>query len=452
MPYPGNKVAMTKAFDGKLKDISEPFIRELGVLVPYLLKPDNLVVKTTDGQAVTGQQLLEYFRAYVKIYASGSLPEPRSILEATAQADHQAAIGLARDSYVSKMERDFGTDLAPVAPPVFEAKQAQVYKDALALFNSQRKMGSKSFGAAFLKTLVQQLTDLAKQYRSANQFKLQAQEIKRQAEETKKQMEQMNVQYKQLQQQREKEKKEKTALGLARDHYMTNIEKQFGTISTYIDPKYLQEKHTAFSKKAEGVYKRSGGDMSPAGLGVLRLEINRINQHNRQQNGLRKSVADQQAKVELLKKTFSKQLDEINAKNKQIQLANERALKKSTAPVIALDHYMAKLERALSGSGNGIQNNGGQVNARNLKTLRGNVNRVYQQNKQQNDLRKSVIKQQENAAMLKTQLTKMRQEREAVQKQLTALKNRKSKKNRGGWWSTIGSVAGVVSSVIPFLG
>ncbi|KAI1306717.1 Atlastin-1 [Halotydeus destructor] len=322
MPYPGEKVASTKAFDGKLQDINEAFLKELQVLVPYLLRPENLEIKESNGQAVTGKQLMEYFRAYVKIFTSGGLPEPGSIWEATAEANHQAAASAARDHYLTNMNTAFGTNTPAVSPSVFDSKQAQVYKDAMAVYHGQKKMGSKEFGAPFLTKLEETLTNMASSYKNVNAGKLQAEKMAREAKETQLKIDALNEKYKEEQRKREEELKARTAMGLARDHYMTKIERQFGTATNYIDPKYLQQKHNEFLQEAEAIYRKEGGDMSSAAIATFRQELNRVYQHNVQLNVLRKSVTDQKDSAASLKT----QLERMNEQHEAL-LGELRELK-----------------------------------------------------------------------------------------------------------------------------
>lgn len=88
MPHPGLKVATDRHFDGRLSgtctcaclnklgyrpcsfaDIDGDFKMQLEDLAPLLLAPDKLVVKTINGNSVTGKDLLEYFKVlwYIRI-------------------------------------------------------------------------------------------------------------------------------------------------------------------------------------------------------------------------------------------------------------------------------------------------------------------------------------------------------------------------------------------------
>uniref|UniRef100_A0A8C1Q0Y5 Atlastin GTPase 1 n=1 Tax=Cyprinus carpio TaxID=7962 RepID=A0A8C1Q0Y5_CYPCA len=104
MPHPGLKVATNPHFDGRLKEIDQEFINNLQVLVLWLLCPKNLDVKEINGSKITCRGLLEYFKAYIKIYQGEELPHPKSMLQATAEANNLAAVAAAKDLYNRKME------------------------------------------------------------------------------------------------------------------------------------------------------------------------------------------------------------------------------------------------------------------------------------------------------------------------------------------------------------
>ena len=62
-------------------DIEPDFKTNLQSLIPLLLASDSVVKKRINGGDVTGKQLLEYFKVYVRIYQGDELPEPKSMLQ-----------------------------------------------------------------------------------------------------------------------------------------------------------------------------------------------------------------------------------------------------------------------------------------------------------------------------------------------------------------------------------
>ncbi|XP_066123029.1 atlastin-2 isoform X1 [Saccopteryx bilineata] len=145
LPHPGLKVATNPNFDGRLKDIDEDFKRQLRNLVPLLLAPENLVEKEISGSKVTCRDLVEYFKAYIKIYQGEELPHPKSMLQATAEANNLAAVAGAREIYCKSMEQVCGGDKPYIAPSDLERKHLDLKDVAIKQFRSVKKMGGDEF-------------------------------------------------------------------------------------------------------------------------------------------------------------------------------------------------------------------------------------------------------------------------------------------------------------------
>lgn len=80
MPHPGQKVARTKNFTGRIQDIDPLFIEYTKMLVPGILAPENLVVKTINGERVKAAELVQYIERYMNVCNSDELPEPMSMV------------------------------------------------------------------------------------------------------------------------------------------------------------------------------------------------------------------------------------------------------------------------------------------------------------------------------------------------------------------------------------
>ncbi|XP_077138981.1 atlastin-2 isoform X2 [Ranitomeya variabilis] len=145
LPHPGLKVATNPSFDGRLVDIDDEFKKELQNLVPLLLAPGNLVEKEISGSKVTCRDLLEYFKAYIKIYQGEELPHPKSMLQATAEANNLAAVAGAKDTYSKYMEQVCGGDKPYIAPADLERKHLDVKESCVKQFRSVKKMGGEDF-------------------------------------------------------------------------------------------------------------------------------------------------------------------------------------------------------------------------------------------------------------------------------------------------------------------
>ncbi|KAM8939233.1 atlastin-3 [Pelodytes ibericus] len=171
LPHPGLKVATSPLFDGRLKDIAPEFTEELTALVPLVLGPGSLIEKEINGSKVTCRGLLEYFKAYIKIYQGEDLPHPKSMLQATAEANNLAAVASAKDLYNSSMEQTCGGDKPYVSPDVLRNRHGTCSKEALDQFDRAKKMGGVDFSRQYREELVKDLDEIYNAFCKHNESK-----------------------------------------------------------------------------------------------------------------------------------------------------------------------------------------------------------------------------------------------------------------------------------------
>ncbi|GLD67730.1 atlastin-2-like isoform X2 [Lates japonicus] len=159
LPHPGLKVATNPRFDGRLRDIDEEFKRELVNLVPTLLSPENLVEKEIGGVKITCRDLLQYFKAYMKIYQGEELPHPKSMLQATAEANNLAAVAGAKDVYNKSMEQVCGGDKPYISPTELERRHVELRQASVRHFRSVKKMGGEEFCRRYQEQLEAELDE-----------------------------------------------------------------------------------------------------------------------------------------------------------------------------------------------------------------------------------------------------------------------------------------------------
>ncbi|XP_030626325.1 atlastin-2 isoform X1 [Chanos chanos] len=159
LPHPGLKVATNPHFDGRLKDIDDDFKKELVNLVPLLLAPENLVEKEIGGSKVTCRDLVQYFKAYMKIYQGEELPHPKSMLQATAEANNLAAVAGAKDIYNKSMEQVCGGDKPYIAPADLQRNHLEFKQCSVRHFRSIKKMGGEEFCRRYQEQLEAELDE-----------------------------------------------------------------------------------------------------------------------------------------------------------------------------------------------------------------------------------------------------------------------------------------------------
>ncbi|XP_077493438.1 atlastin-1-like isoform X2 [Amblyomma americanum] len=152
MPRPGEKVETDKSFDGYLEDIDGKFKEALKELVPWLLAPENLVVKEINGHKITCEELMKYFRAYATAFQGGTLPSPKTVLQATVEASNMVAKEKATNFYLDAMNRVPRGDLDKL-----QESHAELLEETTQLFKRTPKFGDESVSQSYLGALT---TDL----------------------------------------------------------------------------------------------------------------------------------------------------------------------------------------------------------------------------------------------------------------------------------------------------
>ena len=125
----------------------DSFKQQLDVLVKLIFSPDNLSPKKVNGESLSCEALCEYFKAYMKIYQSEDLPEPKTALEATAEANNIRAKDLALKLYMKKMTELCGSSYIPKEK--LEAGHASIVGKTISYFHGIKKMGGNRFAEKY---------------------------------------------------------------------------------------------------------------------------------------------------------------------------------------------------------------------------------------------------------------------------------------------------------------
>ncbi|XP_052756538.1 atlastin-like [Galleria mellonella] len=171
MPHPGLNVATSPEFNGKLADIRDEFKTSLRQLVPMLLAPENLVPKLIGGQKVKAKDLMQYFRVYMNIFNGSELPTPKTILEATAEANNLSAVAEARDVYDFIMDEVCGGAKPYLDPRRLEDEHRRAKDKALHAFHSKKKMGGGELADSYRERLEKEIQEQYQQLQAHNEGK-----------------------------------------------------------------------------------------------------------------------------------------------------------------------------------------------------------------------------------------------------------------------------------------
>lgn len=171
MPHPGLKVATHPTYNGRLADVEAEFKQQLKILVPMIFAPENLIAKKINGQVVRCRDLVQYFLSYMNIYKGDDLPEPKTMLVATAEANNLAAVSDAKETYMQMMEEICGGQKPYMKSAELEIEHLRVKDKAIEQFNAKRKMGGDEFSEAYRDKLVTDIDDAFANFQSHNENK-----------------------------------------------------------------------------------------------------------------------------------------------------------------------------------------------------------------------------------------------------------------------------------------
>ncbi|KAL5273094.1 ATL2 family protein [Megaselia abdita] len=171
MPHPGLEVATNPNFDGRVRSITPEFKQSLRTLVPMILAPDNLILKEISGQKVRAKELVQYFKSYITIYDENDMPEPKSMLAATAEANNLTAVAEAKSLYQHQMDEVCGGTRPYLSSGHLEAEHLRVKDKAIFLFVSKRKMGGEEFSEKYREQLEIDIEESFGNFKSHNENK-----------------------------------------------------------------------------------------------------------------------------------------------------------------------------------------------------------------------------------------------------------------------------------------
>jgi len=128
-----------------LREIESSFKDHLNKFVPLLLSPSNIEIKKISGNEVKCKELVGFFKAYIDIFKGDEMPEPKNMLEATAEANNLASLSESKEIYMRGMEDVCGTEKPYVNEQVLEMEHLRIRDSALEVFNTRRKMGGEEY-------------------------------------------------------------------------------------------------------------------------------------------------------------------------------------------------------------------------------------------------------------------------------------------------------------------
>jgi len=171
LPHPGRHVATNPNFKGNLNQIDEEFIEHIKNLMPNLLSPRNLVVKAMGGKEVKAKEIVQYYKSYMEIFKGNTMPEPKSMLEVTIEANNLVSLASAKELYMASMESLCGGEKPYLNEQVLDLEHNRIVEAALAEFDSRKKLGGEEFSLKYRDQLMTEIEESYNHYKAHNDSK-----------------------------------------------------------------------------------------------------------------------------------------------------------------------------------------------------------------------------------------------------------------------------------------
>jgi len=171
LPHPGRHVATNPKFKGNIQQIDEEFIEHIQGFMPTLLSPRNLVIKNMGGKEVKAKEIVQYYKSYMEIFKGNTMPEPKSMLEVTIEANNLVSLASAKELYLASMESVCGGDKPYINDQVLDIEHSSIVEKSLAEFDSRKKLGGEEFSLKYRDQLLTEIEESYQHYKAHNDSK-----------------------------------------------------------------------------------------------------------------------------------------------------------------------------------------------------------------------------------------------------------------------------------------
>lgn len=171
LPHPGRHVATNPNFKGNLDQIEEEFIEHIKDFMPSLLSAKNLVVKAMGGKEVKAKEIVQYYKSYMEIFKGNTMPEPKSMLEVTIEANNLVSLASAKELYMASMESLCGGEKPYLNEQVLDLEHQRIVESAMTEFDSRKKLGGEEFSQKYRDQLMSEIDESYTNYKAHNDSK-----------------------------------------------------------------------------------------------------------------------------------------------------------------------------------------------------------------------------------------------------------------------------------------
>jgi len=105
------------------------------------------------------------------VLKGNDMPEPKSMLEVTIEANNLVSLASAKELYTASMESLCGGDKPYLSEQVLEIEHLRIIESAMEEFDSRRKMGGEEFSHKYREQLRDQIDESYEHYKAHNMSK-----------------------------------------------------------------------------------------------------------------------------------------------------------------------------------------------------------------------------------------------------------------------------------------
>ena len=169
LPHPGLAVASSPKFNGQVKMIEKQFLTHALDMCEKITK--EIKPKKVDGVEITSSQLLHLFQTYASIFEQEDLPEPKSMLQATAEACLLMLTSELKKEYEFKISEETKQSTTALNSSDFNnlinTNQALI----LTKFDSVKKLGDDELIKKFRDEILEDMKRQTDRFREQNENK-----------------------------------------------------------------------------------------------------------------------------------------------------------------------------------------------------------------------------------------------------------------------------------------
>jgi len=160
VPHPGSAI-LNGTFDGNMDTLNPEFITSIDLFIKNLLC--SIKLKTIGNRPILAHELEQCLESYITIFQSDSLPQARTILNATVQIQHGTIIDRCLNLFRDNMDKHLHSE-NKLTEEEFKSFMNNIIKTIMAEFNNNITIGRSNEIELSRKILIQRMEELSNSY------------------------------------------------------------------------------------------------------------------------------------------------------------------------------------------------------------------------------------------------------------------------------------------------